>query len=118
MKSLPVGGNDILASWTSLGLTYMNLGILDKAERLQRNAMGIREKKIGTEHPLTLTNMGHLASIYQKQKRWTKAEELLMKERDIRTKVQGKDHGDTLQCMVNLGGLHEEMGQRKEASAY
>ena len=70
-----------------------------------RRALEGMEKVHGPEHPHTLANMANLASTYQSQGRWKKAEELQRRELEICSKVLGQEHPDTLTSMFNLATI-------------
>ena len=58
------------------GLAYKLRGRWDAAEELFVQVMETRKKKLGADHPDTLTSMANLASTYRNQGRWDATEEL------------------------------------------
>ena len=64
--------------------------------------MKASKKKLGADHPATLTSMGNLASTYRNQGRWDAAEELDVQVMEMSKKKLGADHPDTLTSMANL----------------
>jgi hypothetical protein len=61
-----------------------------------------RKKKLGADHPDTLTSIANLASTYRNQGRWDAAEELEVQVMETGKKKLGADHPDTLTSMANL----------------
>jgi hypothetical protein len=60
------------------------------------------KKKLGADHPSTLTSMANLASTYRNQGWWDAAKELEVQVMETRKKKLGADHPDTLNSMGNL----------------
>ena len=78
-------------------------------------AVELRREVLGEDHPDTLTSMGNLALIYQRQGRWKEAEELEVRVMTIRARVLGDEHPDTLMGMGNLASTYRNQGRWKEA---
>ena len=60
------------------------------------------KKKLGVDHPSTLTSMANLALTYRNQGRWDAAEELEVQVMEMSKKKLGVDHPSTLTSMANL----------------
>lgn len=56
-----------------MGVAYQNLGLLDQAEHLLKNALEIREGLFGKSHTDTAESMNHLASVYVARTEYKKA---------------------------------------------
>ena len=76
----------------NLASTYRNQGRWDAAEELEVQVMETSKKKLGVDHPDTLTSMANLASTYRNQGRWDAAEELFMQVMETSKKKLGVDH--------------------------
>ncbi|KAI2483738.1 TPR-12 multi-domain protein [Pyrenophora tritici-repentis] len=87
----------------------------DDAEKLFVQVMETRKKKLGLDHPSTLTSMANLASTYRNQGRWDAAEELEVQVMETRKKKLGADHPDTLGSMNNLAYTQKSLGREVEA---
>ena len=61
-----------------------------------------RKKKLGADHPDTLTSMANLASMYMNQGQWEAAEVLEVEVIETCKKKLGADHPDTLASINNL----------------
>ncbi len=59
--------------------------------------------------------MANLASTYQNQGRWNKAEKLEVQVMEMGKRVLGQKHPDTLISMGNLASTYRNQGQWKEA---
>jgi Tetratricopeptide repeat len=73
--------------------------------------METRKKKLGGDHPDTLTSMANLASTLWNQGRWEAAEELEVQVMETRKKKLGADHPSTPTSMKNLAFTWKEQGQ-------
>jgi hypothetical protein len=60
----------------NFGLVMSKNGDWDNVEQVELQAMNMRKKMLGAEHPHTLRSMGNLASTYHNQGRWNEAEQL------------------------------------------
>src|SRR5438105_4133496 len=83
----------------NLASTFWNQGRWEAAEELEVQVMETRKKKLGADHPDTLTSMANLASTYRNQGRWEAAEELFVQVMETRKKKLGADHPSTLTSM-------------------
>jgi hypothetical protein len=98
---------------TALFMLYR--GQWNKAEELQVQAVAMRRRVFGEEHPDTLTSMANLASTYRNQGRWTEAEKLDVQVMETRKRVLGEEHPDTLTSMANLASTYRNQGRWTEA---
>ncbi|KAF2201575.1 hypothetical protein GQ43DRAFT_455682 [Delitschia confertaspora ATCC 74209] len=90
-------------------------GRWDEAEILFAQVMDVEKRKLGAEHPSTLTSMANLASTFWDQGRWKEAEELFVQVMGTRKRVLGEGHPDTLSSMNNLAYNLESQGRAIEA---
>lgn len=73
--------------------------------------METSKKKLGADHPDTLTSMGNLAPTYSNQSRWDAAEELQVQMMETSKKKLGADHPYTLTSMNNLASTLWSQGR-------
>jgi hypothetical protein len=73
------------------------------------------KKKLGADHPDTLTIMANLASTYRNQGRWDAAEELEVQVMETSKNKLGADHPATLTSMNNLAFTWKGTGKETEA---
>ena len=70
-----------------------------------------RKKKLGADHPDTLTSMANLASTYMNQGQWEAAKVLEVKVIETCKKKLRADHPDTLASMNNLAFIWKGQGR-------
>jgi len=99
----------------TIGRTYMELGLPDKAGAHIRRAVEIREKELGRDHADTLSSLNEEALLFQRQGQNDKAEPIFVEVLEARRRVLGPDDDGILQSMNNLAILYS--GQRKDADA-
>ena len=93
----------------------LSQGQWNKAEKLQQQAVEIRKRLLGQEHPDTLTSMANLALTYWNQGRWKEAEELGVQVMETKKRVLGQEDPNTLTSMGNLASTYWNQGRWKEA---
>jgi CHAT domain-containing protein len=91
------------------------LGEYAKAEPLHKEALRIRQKVFGPEHPEVAQSLNNLALLYKKMGEYAKAEPLYQESLRIRQKVLGSEHPDTAESLNNLASLYEYMGEYAKA---
>ena len=82
---------------------------------IAQQALSIREKALGPEHPDVGTALNNLAGLYQAQGRYAEAEPLSKRSLSLREKALGPDHPSVGQSLNNLAGLYENQGRTTEA---
>lgn len=86
-----------------------------EAERLQRDAIRVREELLGAEHPETLTVVSDLASTLWRQGRLEEAERLEIRVVEAWKRAEGEEHPKTLDVMSNLATTISNLGRLEEA---
>ncbi|KAF2181041.1 putative kinesin light chain [Zopfia rhizophila CBS 207.26] len=86
-----------------------------EAEKAFAQVMQTRKRKLGAEHPSTLTSIANLASTYRNQGRWKEAEELEVQVMETRKRVLGAEHPSMLSSIANLASTYRNQGRWKEA---
>ena len=108
-------GQDSLIEWASLmyraAWYSLEIGNWPDAETMSMQSMRVRKKKLGADHPDTLSSMANLAATYWNQGRWDAAEELEVQVMEMRKKKLGADHPDTLSSMANLVATYRNQGR-------
>jgi DNA transposition AAA+ family ATPase len=97
------------------GLCLSEDGRWNEAEELEVQVMEILKKKLGADHPDTLTSMANLAVTYSEQGREDEAEKLQIDVLELRKKKLGADHPSTLTSMANLAMTYSKQGRQDEA---
>jgi len=73
-----------------------------EAANLLNDALTIREKTLGENHPAVAATLNNLAVLYGKRGKYKDAEPLCKRALEIREKVLGKDHPDVAKQLNNL----------------
>jgi len=98
-----------------MGDVYYNLGLYPRAQILLQQAMEIRQRILGPEHPDTLRSVSFLANVMEAEGDYAEAEKLDRETLDEQRRVLGAEHPDTLASMNNLANVLEPEGHYAEA---
>ena len=85
------------------------------AERLYRQSLDLRLRKLGEEHPDVATVRFDLGSLLVLDRRYAEAEPLLVKARDAREKLLGKDAAPTRAAAEELAKVRAARVDAKSA---
>src|SRR6202790_1229752 len=91
------------------------MGDYAEAEPLYKEALEIRQKVLGRDHPDTAQSLNNLAGLYKATGDYAKAEPLYKEALEIYQKVLGREHPDTATSLNNLALLELDLGQIQEA---
>jgi len=105
----------VAASLTNLAVVRRAQGDTAGALELQKQALAIREKALGPDHPDVATNLNSLAGLYGARDDYAAAEPLLQRALAIREKALGADDRYTAQSLNNLALLYAAEGRYDEA---
>jgi CHAT domain-containing protein/Tfp pilus assembly protein PilF len=86
-----------------------------KALPLYQQALQLREKALGPEHPATAASMASLARVYITLGYFEQALPLAQRALQIREKVLGPDNPQIAQSLMILGALYRNTGAQDEA---
>ena len=92
-----------------------NAGRYADAIPLAQQALAIREKVLGRDHPDVALDLNNLAMLYDSQGRYADAEPLYQRSLAIREKALGRDHPDVAQSLNNLALLYYSQGRYADA---
>jgi len=70
------------------------MGEYAKAEPLLRQALEIRKKALGEQHPAYATSLNNLALLYRNMGEYAKAEPLFRQALELKKKALGEQHPD------------------------
>jgi tetratricopeptide (TPR) repeat protein len=101
-----------------LGYGYSQLADYSRALKWYEEALCIREKVLGKDHPDTATTYNNIALVYNKKGDYDKALEYCGKALDIDEKVLGKDRPDTATTYNNIAGVYNNKGDYDKALEY
>ena len=91
------------------------MGQYEKAEPLYKQALEIRKRVLGEDHPDYASSLNNLALLYRDMGQYEKARPLLQQALEIRKRALGEDHPDYAISLTNLAELYEHMGQYEKA---
>jgi len=97
---------------------YRDQGKYKEAANLLNDALGIREKTLGLDHPAVAATLNNLAVLYGKRGKYKEAEPLCKRALEIREKVLGKEHPDVAKQLNNLALLCQNQGKYEEVEQY
>jgi tetratricopeptide (TPR) repeat protein len=100
-----------------LASLYKTIGKYTKAEPLYKEALEIRLKVLGPEHPLTAASQNSLAMLYEAIGDYPRAEPLFKKALETRQKVLGRENPTTAESLNNLAELYRAVGDYAKAEA-
>ena len=89
-----------------------------EAANLLNDALAIREKTLGENHPAVAATLNNLAVLYGKRGKYKDAEPLCKRALEIREKVLGSDHPDVAKQLNNLALLCQNQGKYEEVEKY
>jgi serine/threonine protein kinase len=108
---------DLARTLTDLSIVGRRLGQYKEAESHQREALEIREQRLGSENLEVALSLNGLANIYLQQHRVNEAEPAYTRALAIREKILGRDHPDVARTLNNLAILNAGRGRYPEAEA-
>ena len=100
------------------GKLFYEHGEYDKALDAYQQALAIRRKVLGEEHPSTATSYNNLGAVYDSKGEYSQAIEYYQKDLAICRKVLGEEHPSTATSYNNLGGVYYSKGEYPQAIEY
>ncbi|WP_414756479.1 CHAT domain-containing protein, partial [Anabaena sp. CCY 9910] len=86
-----------------------------EAEPLFHQALEMRKRLLGQEHPDVATSLNNLALLYNRQGRYAEAEPLFHQALEMRKRLLGQEHPDVATSLNNLAGLYWGQGDINHA---
>lgn len=99
----------------SLADRYYYLGLYEASLVQQEQALAIRQRVLGADHPDSLSSMADLASLLAAQGKLEQAETLHRQALAKSREILGEQHTDTLTSINNLAVLLQDLGKLDEA---
>ena len=99
----------------TIGRIYRQLGLYDQARPLLEEALAIRRRLWGDDHPEIVTSLDHLASLYHDQGDYGRAEPLFLRALEIRRAELGENHPHVAASLNNLAFLYRARGDVERA---
>jgi tetratricopeptide (TPR) repeat protein len=111
------GEQDFRVATMALELAAASTNDLEKTERLEMQAIDIRERVLGSEHVETLLAKAELSGTYQLQGRLGDAELLHLEVLERIKKTLGPTHDEVVRLMHWLGELYHSQSRYSEAES-
>ncbi len=86
-------------------------GFHQQSQSLHQQALSIREKTLGAEHPATAESLNNLGVLARAQGDYAQAERLHQRALAIREKTLGAEYPATAESLNNLGVLYRAQGR-------
>ena len=102
----------------TVAMTLRGLGLLEAATTPQQEALAIRRRVLGNDHPDTLASINQMGILLWTQGKLTEAEPYYQESLEGRQRVLGHEHPDTLESVSIMGGFLREQGKLAEAEPY
>jgi non-specific serine/threonine protein kinase/serine/threonine-protein kinase len=99
-----------------MGTVYQKLGLYSQAESLFTQAIDVRTRVLGPDHPDTLKTKGRLGLLYVQRGRGMEAEKLDRALLETERRVLGPEHRETLATMSELFWALDLNGHMAEAA--
>ncbi len=108
---------DIPSNLSNLAVVYYYLGDFPNAERMNREVLAYRLRRLGSDHPMVAYSLDNLGEVLFKQGRFEEAREHHARALEIEKKGLGEtpDMGLTL---YNLGVALQALGKKDEAERW
>ncbi|MEM8717231.1 MAG: toll/interleukin-1 receptor domain-containing protein, partial [Cyanobacteria bacterium P01_G01_bin.4] len=95
---------------------YLNERTQDsEAEPLFQDALAMRKRLLGDEHPAVARSLNNLAGLYKDQGRYSEAEPLLQEALVMRKRLLGTEHPAVATSLNNLAALYDDQGRYSDA---
>ena len=101
--------------WERFAFAFHRTRNWGEAKQLYKCMMKERIKRLGENHPFTLTTMHNLASTYRRVGKLEKAENLELKVLEVRKANYGEEHPDTVSTMNSLAIIYQKQGRMNDA---
>ena len=98
-----------------LALLYGQMRCYEQAEPLYRQALALRKRLLGDNHPDVATSLHNLANLYRNQGRYNEAEPLYLQVLELDKRLLGDNHPDVATNLNNLAALYHAQRRYEEA---
>ena len=90
-------------------------GRYSEAEPLYQQALEMRKRLLGEEHPDVAGSLNNLAGLYRSQGRYSEAEPLYQQALEMRKRLLGEEHPSVATSLNDLALLYDSQGRYSEA---
>jgi non-specific serine/threonine protein kinase/serine/threonine-protein kinase len=99
----------------TIGAAYIDLSVYPDAEMEFERALALRREHLGENNPTTISSMGSLAAVYERQGKLTEAEPLYAKVLEANRRLVGEESPATLKSMTGLAVTYAGEGKFDQA---
>ena len=100
---------------SNLGALLKQMGDLNAAEKILREAVHAMRKALGDTHTATISSVTNLGLVLERQGDVASAEALLREAAQASENIVGPSHPQTAACLTHLGSLLENRGDLEAA---
>lgn len=111
------GSPEAAAVYNSMGIVYVKMKELIKAEDAFKASLQIRRKKYKQNVASIAMVLSNLGELYRQQRKWKEAEELHKQAITDKENELGPEHPTLVTSLNNLGIVYRETGRMDEAKA-
>jgi serine/threonine protein kinase/tetratricopeptide (TPR) repeat protein len=99
----------------TIGQMYQSIGLYDRSQALLEEALQLRRRTLGQQHPDVAASVYHLAMAAKLDGDYARSESLHREALAMRRKLLGNQHRDVAQSLDELGSLLVDRGNFNEA---
>lgn len=99
----------------TMGYVYRALGLFDEGRPLLEQALALRERALGPDHPDVAQSLKDLANLHRAVGNFDEAEPLLVRALTIEEAAYGPVHADVAETVTGLATLHWAQAQYDKA---
>ncbi|MCZ6916337.1 MAG: serine/threonine-protein kinase, partial [Gemmatimonadetes bacterium] len=99
----------------TMGYVYGSLGLFDEGRPLLEQALALRERALGPDHPDVARSLKDLANLHRTVGDFDEAEPLLVRALAIEEAAYGPVHADVAETVSGLAALHWSQAQYGKA---
>ncbi|MEN8219056.1 MAG: tetratricopeptide repeat protein [Pseudomonadota bacterium] len=115
-KALTISQEDkLLEALDSIAIFFKSTGFYTAALPLFQQALKIRQKDLGTNHPDLVQSINHLAFLLKKKGDYEKAKQFYHLALQISKQALGAEHPDTVQSLNHLALSLQKQGEYEKA---
>jgi eukaryotic-like serine/threonine-protein kinase len=99
----------------TLGFIYRDLGSYSNAAAMHQDALTIRKKLYGTNHPAVASSLTGLGQVLHRQGEYDAAEAVYREALAMQKRIHGAEHADVASTLAILGSVVRKKGNLTEA---
>ena len=100
---------------SNLAAVYLRMGVYDKAKALHEEALGIKERELGSEHPDVASSLNNVAGVHFSTGAYEQARTMYARALEVWEQTLGPEHPEVAMTLANLALTHHVMGEHATA---